>query len=373
MVGVVISKISNVLIAGASPGAQCPVGIEINCCGDLVLDWISTLYCATGLSVNPRSALSAGTAFKETIQALVISNSFFDTGTSYGMLIGGSGEVRLFRAKEVWCASFGIHGTVLSATGTILDSQFIDCYMASNTGSGISIATSTAVNTAIIGGTYAGNGGSGIGVEPNVNNFRIQNATIGQTDSLNVAFPANTGYGILVSAGTSNNYIISGNTFNLNTAGNLFDGGTGTNKTIVGNTPSLGWFTYAPTVSLQGGAGNTVPVYTTNVGRWMSDGNGKTTVHVTLSGDGGAEGAGTGGIHITLPKTATSSASVFLTGIGRALNNATYYQMNGSVAAGATTIGLEYWSSISAPSLFTGNNQDNTNRSIQLAFTYESV
>jgi hypothetical protein len=59
-------------------------------------------------------------------------------------------------------------------------------------------------------------------------------------------------------------------------------------------------------MTLVGGAGNTVPVYSTNTGRYTRVGN-TIFVNVYLTGDGGAEGAGTGQINIALPITASAS------------------------------------------------------------------
>lgn len=75
---------------------------------------------------------------------------------------------------------------------------------------------------------------------------------------------------------------------------------TCTNQTLTG------WQTYAPTVTLVGGTGNTVPVYSSNLGRYLRMGN-LVYVDINLSGDGGDEGAGTGQLNIALPVQAGAS------------------------------------------------------------------
>jgi hypothetical protein len=76
--------------------------------------------------------------------------------------------------------------------------------------------------------SFSGNGGNGLIFAANVSNFRIINSTFGT----NGEFTGNTSYGLYISAGTSNNYWVVGNTISGNTAGQLFDGGTGTAKLV---------------------------------------------------------------------------------------------------------------------------------------------
>lgn len=147
-----------------------------------------------------------------------------------------------------------------------------------------------------------------------------------------------------------------------------------TNSTGVPSMQSMAWTDFTPTVTLVGGAGNTVPVYTNNNGRYCRIGN---TVYldVELQGDGGAEGAGTGRLTIALPvnvaATSVGTISSFIDGIGWAINGTTHYQLAGLMAANASTIGLEKWTTISAASSFLGDDQNNTTRAIRLKFFYE--
>lgn len=136
-------------------------------------------------------------------------------------------------------------------------------------------------------------------------------------------------------------------------------------------TPSLNYpaISFTPTLTLVGGAGNTVPVYTTNNGRYVKVGN-LCAVSVYLTGDGGAEGAGTGQVNIDLPFTA--SATSFDEGffVGTAFNNATSYQLDGAIAASGTRIRLRYWSAVNTLADFTGAQQNNATRNIRLNFFY---
>lgn len=130
------------------------------------------------------------------------------------------------------------------------------------------------------------------------------------------------------------------------------------------------WTDFTPTVTLVGGAGNTVPVYSTNSGRYIQIGN---IVHakIFLSSDGGNEGAGTGEINIALPVAVSASASTNYSIAGRGLNNATEYLLLAVISASATTVPIRYWSSISAIASFTGAHQNNATRFISIELMYE--
>lgn len=128
--------------------------------------------------------------------------------------------------------------------------------------------------------------------------------------------------------------------------------------------------TFTPTVTLVGGAGNTVPVYSTNSGRYMRIGN-RVFVDILLTGDGGAEGAGTGQINVALPVAASASFPAESFPAGNARNSAAEYAIHVEIAASATKAMLYYFDTISNRSSFTGDLQNNTTRFIRLSFNYE--
>lgn len=128
--------------------------------------------------------------------------------------------------------------------------------------------------------------------------------------------------------------------------------------------------TFTPTVTLVGGAGNTVPVYSTNTGRYTRIGN-RVFAAVLLTGDGGAEGAGTGTVNIALPIAAGASQPAGQHVVGRMGNGSTVAIVTGEITGSASTISLNYFDTISTVTILAGDSQNSTARTIRLAFSYE--
>lgn len=137
------------------------------------------------------------------------------------------------------------------------------------------------------------------------------------------------------------------------------------------------WTTFDPVVTLVGGAGNTVPVYSTNTGRYCRVGM-LCFVEMWLTGDGGAEGAGSGNFNVALPLPAGASLAgpATVTGMdpfcGVALNGSTTYFLCGYIPPSATTIQCRNMKigTIDTEG-FTGVQQNNATRSVHLKFFYE--
>lgn len=137
--------------------------------------------------------------------------------------------------------------------------------------------------------------------------------------------------------------------------------------------------TFVPTVTLVGGAGNTVPVYSINTGRYTRIGR-IVYVDIYLGNDAGAEGAGTGRLNINLPFTASASYPVSLVPIGTSINNTDDIDVYGLISASGTKIQLSRRAvvtllgsnlQVSGMSDYTGADQNNTTRDIRLKFFYE--
>ena len=130
------------------------------------------------------------------------------------------------------------------------------------------------------------------------------------------------------------------------------------------------WAAYTPTVTLVGGAGNTVPVYSTNYARWMQIGP-TVFVEFSLSGDGGAEGAGTGTLNIALPVAAGTNVQTGYVTVGRYANDVLRNPLLATFVAGASTFSLAFISSTATSVTVTGDDQNNTTRVLQGNFFYE--
>lgn len=133
--------------------------------------------------------------------------------------------------------------------------------------------------------------------------------------------------------------------------------------------------TFTPTVTLIGGAGNTVPVYSTNSGRYTRIGN-RVLVEIYLNGDGGNEGAGTGTIEIALPFTAGANMPGGNFSAGSITNNTESQPAYGFIQAGTATVAVRMQTDTagalnSTITGATGADQNNTTRSIRLQFSYE--
>ncbi len=110
---------------------------------------------------------------------------------------------------------------------------------------------------------------------------------------------------------------------------------------------------YKTVVTLVGGAGNTTPQYLTTNTRFLQIGS-ICFVDILLSGDGGAEGAGTGQFNLTLPFKADVNQPSGLIPIGQAINNATRYSLYGEIDSLGTTIKLSYQDAFTTVATFNG-------------------
>ena len=128
--------------------------------------------------------------------------------------------------------------------------------------------------------------------------------------------------------------------------------------------------TFTPTVTLVGGAGNTVPVYSTNTGRYTRIGN-RVFVDVYLTGDGGAEGAGTGTFTVAIPIVSSGSHPTSYFPCGFFQNGTAEDPIWGQIAAGTSVIDFAYEDVLNNFTVMTGAEQNSTTRTTRLKFTYE--
>lgn len=179
--------------------------------------------CPIGVSITPPAGITCG--------HLRFVNVTCENGV-FGWQFGGNGGT-LVSAFLTNCTGTGnsFYGALFNTdtTGGI-DGIQLDGFLASgNAGDGIVIFGG--INISVNNGSAGGNGNNGISIAANVQKFKITGVVAGASFLYN----NNVGYGIQVAAGSSDYYIITGNTTTGNTAGGIVDGGSGTNKVVTGN------------------------------------------------------------------------------------------------------------------------------------------
>jgi hypothetical protein len=225
-------------IHGAGPTSQSVSGVHLKAAGDITLRHVSTVWSGTALRIQPASG--------NRIQALVCSECFFDSGTGYGVYVdtNAGGVVDLIKIANTWIATNGQGGVALTGSTLIRHVDLLNCVISNNDGNGVLLNNTLVRNTSIIGCSISSNTGNGIAAVAGVVNFKVIGCTIGQSGE----FVGNSQWGIYIASGGSDYYIISNNKITDNTAGQLYDGGTGTNKTVY---PNLGVGTAITTNAIQ--------------------------------------------------------------------------------------------------------------------------
>ena len=126
--------------------------------------------------------------------------------------------------------------------------------------------------------------------------------------------------------------------------------------------------TWVPVVTLVGGAGNVVPVYTTNSGTYTRIGR-TVFFNILLTGDGGAEGAGTGVFTITLPFSTAASQLDILIPCGVLGNGGTEHMLFAHLIPSSPTFHLATDTIVAARvenTDLTGADQNNAARYIEV-------
>lgn len=128
--------------------------------------------------------------------------------------------------------------------------------------------------------------------------------------------------------------------------------------------------TFTPTVTLVGGAGNTVPTYSTTVARYIKT-NKLVTIDFLLKNNGGVNGAGSGQINIALPITVGTNQQNELILVGRFSNAAVERLLMVKASPAANTMEV-FLTSVGTITPVTGADQnDGSSRSLQGSFHYE--
>ena len=227
--GCIDAVFEDVLVSSSAVDQQAVAGITVTSAGDLTFRHVSTIWQAVGLNITPATG--------QVVQALFATGCFFDSGSNLGISIQptGTGAVHLVKLTDVWSASNTTGGLTIGGAGTTEQTDIFNCTLSGNSGYGLQVDTN-ATNTSVVGGSMSGNTTHGIAIVAGTTKFKVRGATLGASGQ----FGGNGGWGILVNAGASDDYTITGNVVSGNTTGQISDGGTGKNKIVTNN---LGGFT----------------------------------------------------------------------------------------------------------------------------------
>lgn len=206
--------LKDVFLHGVSSVSQSVAGVRIESGGDITIDHVSTVYSGNGLDLKPPNG--------KNIQALFVSNSFFDSGSGWGVFCrpDAGGTIQLQKYANVWACTNTSGGFGLAGAGNIQMTELTACTGSNNAaGHGILINSATATNTTIVGGSYSANT-NGIFANTGANQFRIIGARCGPAGQ----FAGNSSVGIIL-AGTNDNYVIQGCDVRGNTTVGLSNAG----------------------------------------------------------------------------------------------------------------------------------------------------
>lgn len=149
----------------------------------------------------------------------------------------------------------------------------------------------------------------------------------------------------------------------------LFHGGSAMRSGYGFYAPS-NWQTYVPVLTLVGGAGNIVPQYATTLARYNLINKKLCLVSVYMSGDGGAEGAGTGALTISLPFSASCLCAV---PCGTMVNGLQIVTLKLILQSGSNLATFAFQNSFVTVAQVIGVNQDSATREFSFRFFYETT
>lgn len=122
-----------------------------------------------------------------------------------------------------------------------------------------------------------------------------------------------------------------------------------------------------PTVLVPSG---TAPQYSSTTCFYMTAGN-QVTMQFRGTGDGGNEGAGTGVLTVNLPVAVSASAPTVIIPCGAYTNGAiSNAGLRCTQVASATTVSFTYAATLTTTANLTGDDQNNTGRTLQFQYIY---
>lgn len=211
--------------------AKGQIGLHVTGCGGLYVNQSDIISTGTGLRIDPLS--NGEVAF------LWFSDVSVDTASGNGIEITptGTGVVRGVEFTRVWSATHTGDGLFVNpASGAVVDGvRLIGCRLVNNQQHGAQIMGG--INTHFIDCALSGNSTGNIGVfhglmvGAGVTKFQVIGGIYGPTDG----HLDSQAFGILVTAGASDQYQITNVNCRGNTVGTLNDQGTGLSKIVKDN------------------------------------------------------------------------------------------------------------------------------------------
>lgn len=208
-------------------------GMHVQGTGGIFMTNSDLVHNGTGMLIDPPS----GSA----VDYLFIANSAFDTNTNYGIWIYPGGNVNGSTFTGDWTASNGLFGVNVSANtgGTTNGVRFVGHRSFNNGQDGVVLSNGTGTianvefgNCDVSGNSQSSSGTySGFTVAAGTSGFSISGSRSGQE----AGFANTQKYGINLSSGATNNFMVSGNDLRGNVTANMLDATTGTTKLVYGN------------------------------------------------------------------------------------------------------------------------------------------
>jgi len=210
-------------------GSQPLAGIEIRNSNATWFDNSDIIHSGIGLLVNP----GAG----DIVTWIFAMNTAFDLNDNDGIRIKSSNAGAINKGHQFtgcWTSSNDSVGVRIGGADVPDGIYFSNHRSFTNGSNGYLLEAGKNVNfdACKAGGNSVTTPGTSAGfqINANVNDFAVRNCTSG----LQARFTNLQGRGLTINAGTSDNYIVTGNDFTNNTLGPL-DGGTGVNKVFTNN------------------------------------------------------------------------------------------------------------------------------------------
>lgn len=218
-------KVHAVIGTGPAAGLQPSYGIRL-------LNGDTCFISDTNITLHG-AALSFDNPANLNIYATHISNSLFDSAIGHSNCeMTGAGNVYDTKFVNVWFGLGNQQGCLINPSGAgVVDGVgFSNCEFPDNGDSGLRVNGVNAKNIFVDGG-WSGSNAFGYNFSGGCSHFRINGVRAG-----NVAGRGpNTAGGIVIQAGASDYYTITGCDLSLNGGPGLSDSGTGTHKFINGN------------------------------------------------------------------------------------------------------------------------------------------